>query len=119
MGVTLRYLGWSAFEITLEDGRRLVVDPMLTGLPEEDVPVSPAKPEEFDDADFVVITHAAADHIGQAFGILGGGQARLVCDVATRFLAESAEIARGRIYFMAPGVEFAFDGLKIKALAAE
>jgi L-ascorbate metabolism protein UlaG (beta-lactamase superfamily) len=39
--------------------------------------------------------------------------------VATRFLAESAGIAPDRIYFMAPGVEFAFDRLRVKALAAE
>ncbi|HTU03498.1 MAG TPA: MBL fold metallo-hydrolase, partial [Candidatus Sulfotelmatobacter sp.] len=119
MAVTLRYLGWSAFEITLEDGRRLVLDPMLTGLAEEGVPPSPTKPEEFDGADFVLVTHAAGDHIGQAFEILGRGQAKLVCDVATRFLALEAGIAASRIYFMAPGVEFAFDRLKIKALPAE
>lgn len=119
MSVKLRYLGWSAFEITLEDGRRVVLDPMLAGSPEEGVPPSPAKPEEFDGADFVLITHAAGDHIGQAFEILGRSQARLVCDMATRFLALEAGIAASRIYHMAPGVEFAFDGLRTKALPAE
>jgi len=119
MAVNLRYLGWSAFEITLEDGRRLVLDPMLTGLAEEGVPPSPAKMEEFDAADFVLITHAAGDHIGQAFDILRRNQATLVCDVATRFLALEAGIAAPRIYFMVPGVEFVFGDLKIKALPAE
>ncbi len=119
MAVTLRYLGWSAFVITLEDGRRLVLDPMLAGSPEEGVPPSPAKPEEFGGADFVLVTHAAGDHIGQAFEILGRSQATLVCDVATRFLALEAGIAAPRIYYMAPGVEFAFDGLQVKALPAE
>jgi L-ascorbate metabolism protein UlaG (beta-lactamase superfamily) len=119
MAVRLRYLGWSAFEITLEDGRRLVLDPLLDGVAEEGVPPSPAKLEEFDDVDAVLVTHVATDHVGQAFAILGRSQAKLVCDVATRFMAETAGIAADRIYFMAPGVEFAFDGLRVKALPAE
>lgn len=119
MAVTLRYLGWSAFEITMEDGRRLVLDPLLAGMADEGVPPSPAKLEEFDGADFVLVTHAAGDHIGQAFDILGRSRARLVCDVATRFLALEAGIAAERIYYMAPGVEFEFGGLRVKALPAE
>ena len=43
MSVTLRYLGWSAFEIAIEDGRRLVLDPLLNGMADEGVPPSPAK----------------------------------------------------------------------------
>jgi L-ascorbate metabolism protein UlaG (beta-lactamase superfamily) len=119
MAVRLRYLGWSAFESTLEDGRRIVLDPLLNGVMDEGVPPSRAALEEFDSADFVLVTHAAGDHIGQAFDILGRSRARLVCDVATRFLAQDAGIAPERIYFMAPGVEFEFDGLRIKALPAE
>ena len=119
MAIQLRYLGWSAFEITLEDGRRLVLDPLLAGVADEGVPPSPAKLEEFDGVDFVLVTHAAGDHIGQAFDILARSRARLVCDVATRFLAQEAGIAAERIYFMAPGVEFEFDGLRVKALPAE
>ncbi len=119
MAVSLRYLGWSAFEITVEDGRRLVLDPLLAGVPDEGVPPSPFTVEELAGADFVLVTHAAADHVGQAFDILRRGAGRLLCDTATRFLAEAAGIQRERIYYMAPGVEFAFDGLRVKALPAE
>lgn len=119
MPITLRYLGWSAFEVTIEDGRRLLLDPFLAGLPDQGIAPSPARPEEFDGVDFVLVTHAAQDHLGQAFDILGRSQARLVCDVATRYLAEAAGIDPGRIFYMAPGVQFAFDGLLVKALPAE
>jgi L-ascorbate metabolism protein UlaG (beta-lactamase superfamily) len=119
MAVRLRYLGWSAFEVTLEDGRRLVLDPLLEGVAEEGVPPSPARLEEFDGVDAVLVTHVATDHVGQAFAILHRSQAKLVCDVATRFMAEAVGIAAERVYFMAPGVEFTFDGLRIKALPAE
>ncbi len=119
MPVVLRYLGWSAFEITVEDGRRLVLDPLLRGVPEEGVAPSPASLEEFDAADFVLVTHVALDHVGQAFEIMGRGRARLICDVATRFVGQAAGIPSERIYSMAPGVQFAFDGLLVKALPAE
>lgn len=119
MPITLRYLGWSAFEVRIEDGRRLLLDPFLAGLPDQGVAPSPARVEEFDGVDFVLVTHVAGDHVGQAFDVLGRSQARLVCDVATRFVAEAAGIASERIFYMAPGVQFAFDGLLVKALPAE
>lgn len=119
MPINLRYLGWSAFEVTVEDGRRLLLDPFLAGLPDQGIAPSPAGPEEFDGVDLVLVTHVAQDHFGQALDILGRSQARLVCDVATRFVAQAAGIDPGRIFHMVPGVQFAFDGLLVKALPAE
>ena len=119
MAVQLRYLGWAAFEVTLEDGRRVALDPLLNGVEEEAVPPSPAKLEEFDGTSVVLVTHVASDHVGQAFEILQRSQAKLVCDIATRFMALAAGIAPDRIYFMAPGVQFDLDGLLVKALPAE
>jgi L-ascorbate metabolism protein UlaG (beta-lactamase superfamily) len=118
MSVTFRYLGWTAFELTLEDGRRIILDPMLAGRPEDGIAPSPHKPEEFDGADFVMVTHAAADHVGQAFEILQRSKAKLVCDVSTRFKALAAGIAPDRIFFMVSGVQFQFEGLLVKALPA-
>jgi len=119
MSVTLRYLGWSAIEVTLEDGRRIVLDPLLNGVAEQGVPPSPAKIEEFDGVDVVMVTHVAADHVGQAFEILARSRARLVCDVATRFMALAAGIAPERVISMVPGVQLNLDGLLVKALPAE
>lgn len=119
MAVTMRYLGWSAFELSLTDGRRVLLDPLLAGAPDEDVPPSPASVEDFDGIDVVMVTHAAGDHLGQAFEILHRSRATLVCDVATRFLALAAGIPRDRIYPMVPGVQFDLKGLRVKALAAQ
>ena len=119
MNVTLGYLGWSAIEITLEDGRRIVLDPLLNGVAEQGVPPSPAKIEEFDGVDVVMVTHVAADHVGQAFEILARSRARLVCDVATRFMALAAGIAPERVISMVLGVQLNLDGPLVKALPAE
>jgi len=66
-----------------------------------------------------MVTHVVEDHIGQAIEVLGRSWAVLVIDVATRFVALAAGIGPERIYQMVPGVQFAFDGLLVKALPAE
>ena len=119
MSVTFRYLGWSAFEIIIEDGRRVVLDPLLAGRPQDGIPPSQAKLEEFDGVDIVMVTHVAADHVGQAFDILKRSTANLVCDMSTRFMALAAGISPDRIYFMVSGVRFDLGGLSIKALPAQ
>ena len=40
-----------------------------------------------------MVTHVAGDHVGQAFDILRRSQAKLVCDMATRFVALASGIA--------------------------
>lgn len=115
----MRYLGWSAFEITIEDGRRLLLDPFFSGRPNEGITPSPARLEEFDDVDFVLVTHIAQDHLGQAFDVLGRSRATLVCDVATCFVALAEGITSERIFHMVPGVQFAFKHLLVKALPTE
>jgi L-ascorbate metabolism protein UlaG (beta-lactamase superfamily) len=118
MAISFRYLGWAAFEITLEDSRRILLDPLLAGRPEDGVPPSPCSLEDFSGVDFILVSHAAADHVGQAFDIVQRGNARLVCDVSTRFKALAAGIHAERIFYMVSGVEYAFDGLRAKALPA-
>ncbi len=118
MAVKFRYLGWTAFELTMDDGFRIILDPMLQGRPSEDVPPSPVGIEEFDDVDLVMVSHVAADHVGQAFDILKRSKAKLVCDMSTRFKALAAGIEPERILFMVSGVRFKIDGIFVKALPA-
>jgi L-ascorbate metabolism protein UlaG (beta-lactamase superfamily) len=119
MTVQLRYLGWTAFEITSEPGTRILLDPMLTGSAKDGIPPSPVSLEEFDGVSLVLVTHTAADHVGQAFEIMKRSQALLVCDVATRWRAlEEAGLSEDRIYHMVSGVQYVFDDVKVKALPA-
>ena len=118
MAIKFRYLGWTAFEITMNDGFRIILDPLLHGRPSEDVPSSPVGIEEFDSVDLVMVSHVAADHVGQAFEILKRSQAKLVCDMSTRFTALAAGIEAERILFMVSGVRFKIDGIFVKALPA-
>jgi len=120
MSLEIRYLGWTAFELTTEKGMRVLLDPLLDGRPEYGIPPGAEPLDKFDDVDLILVTHAAADHVGQAFEIMQRSKANLACDVATRFRAiEEAGIPEDRVYQMISGVEFAFDDVAVKTLPAQ
>ncbi len=67
----VKWLGHSAFEILL-DTKKILVDPWLTN------PLSPVKPEDYKDVDFIVVTHDHGDHLGDALTILKKTNAKFV-----------------------------------------
>lgn len=119
MSLTIRYLGWTAFEVTAEDGKRVLLDPMIAGRPAEGIAPSPFTADEFYGVDVVAISHTAGDHVGQAFDILEHSKAFLVCDAATNQRASRLGIPSQRIYRMVSGVRFEVAGFTFKALAAQ
>ncbi len=119
MALEIRYLGWTAFELITSQGTRILLDPMLSGSKKDGIPPSPVQAHELLDINLLMISHAAADHVGQAMEILRDSSAVLVCDPATRFLAESHGIPENRIYRMVSGVLFKFDDVAVKALPAQ
>lgn len=59
----LRYFSHSSFQVTTDAGQIILIDPFLDGNP-----TCPVKPKDVT-ADFIVLTHAHGDHIGDAFEI--------------------------------------------------
>ena len=59
----LRYLSHSAFQITTNDGKVILIDPFITGNPTCPVKLDNIK------ADFITLTHAHGDHLGDAIEI--------------------------------------------------
>ncbi len=59
----LKYFSHSAFQLTTNDEKIILIDPFLTGNP-----TNPVHAEEVN-ADFIVLTHAHGDHVGDAFEI--------------------------------------------------
>ncbi len=69
----LEFFGHSAFGITDNDGRTILIDPFLDGNP-----MSPVKASEVK-ADFIILTHAHSDHIGDAMQIAKHGNPLFIC----------------------------------------
>ncbi len=53
----LKYFSHSAFQITTDAGKKILIDPFLDGNP-----TSPVKSKDVD-ADFIILTHGHGDHI--------------------------------------------------------
>ncbi len=61
--MNLKYFSHSAFQIISNNGKKILIDPFL-----DDNPTSPVKSDEVD-ADYIILTHAHGDHLGDAFKI--------------------------------------------------
>jgi len=71
--VKLRYFSHSSFQITTDAGQIILIDPFL-----DDNPTSPVKSADVS-ADFIVLTHAHGDHIGDAFKIAERSSPLFIC----------------------------------------
>ena len=69
----LRYFSHSAFLITANNGKRILIDPFLDGNP-----TSPVKSGDVD-AEVIILTHAHGDHLGDAFKIAKRCNSLFIC----------------------------------------
>ncbi len=69
----IKYFSHSAFQITTTDGIKILIDPFLDGNP-----TSPVKSDEVS-AEYIVLTHAHGDHIGDAFKIAKRCGSTFIC----------------------------------------
>ncbi len=74
MSTQIQFLGIAAFRITLPDGRVVVIDPCLSGNP-----ASPLQPGDLERVDLLLVTHLAADHLGDAPAIARRFGCPVVC----------------------------------------
>ncbi len=70
----LRYFSHSAFQISLDDGTKLLIDPFLTGNPT--CPVSASDVE----ADYILLTHGHGDHLGDTLNIAQRCGSLCICE---------------------------------------
>lgn len=69
----LRYFSHSAFQITSDSGKIILIDPFITGNP-----TAPVKADNLR-ADYIILTHAHGDHIGDAFDIADKDKTLFIC----------------------------------------
>src|ERR1035437_10135992 len=61
----LKYFCHSAFQITTDDNKKILIDPFL-----DDNPTSPVKSKDVT-ANYMILSHAHGDHLGDTFKIAG------------------------------------------------
>lgn len=69
----LKYFSHSAFQLTTKDGIKILIDPFLDGNP-----TSPVKSKDVK-ADYIILSHAHGDHLGDAFKIAEGKSTKFIC----------------------------------------
>lgn len=69
----LRYFSHSSFQITTDNNTVILIDPFL-----DDNPTSPVKSDGLT-ADFIVLTHAHGDHVGDSFKIAKRCDSLFIC----------------------------------------
>ncbi|MEE9450956.1 MAG: metal-dependent hydrolase [Ignavibacteriaceae bacterium] len=69
----LKYFSHSAFQLTTANGKKILIDPFLNGNP-----TAPVKADDVN-ADYIILTHAHGDHIGDAFSIAERCKSTFIC----------------------------------------
>ena len=69
----LKYFSHSAFQLTTFGGKKILIDPFLSGNP-----TSPVKAKDVS-ADYIILTHAHGDHIGDSFEIAKRCNSTFIC----------------------------------------
>jgi L-ascorbate metabolism protein UlaG (beta-lactamase superfamily) len=69
----IKYFSHSSFQVTSNSGIKLLIDPFLDGNP-----TSPAKAADVD-AEYIILTHAHGDHIGDSFSIAKRCGSSFIC----------------------------------------
>jgi len=69
----LKYFSHSAFQLTTSAGKKILIDPFLTGNP-----TAPVKASDVN-ADYIILTHAHGDHIGDSFDIAKRCKSTFIC----------------------------------------
>lgn len=69
----LRYFSHSAWQITTNEGKTILIDPFL-----DNNPTAPVKSDSLN-PDFIVLTHAHGDHLGDSFKIARRSNPLFIC----------------------------------------
>jgi L-ascorbate metabolism protein UlaG (beta-lactamase superfamily) len=101
----LKYFSHSAFQITNNAGKTILIDPFLTG--------NPTAPVGMDDvhADFIVLTHGHGDHLGDALEIAKRDGALII---AVNELADYVASKGAKAHNMHIGGGFDFEFGRVK-----
>ena len=108
MSTTFKYYGISFFEIETQ-GCKILVDPCISTNR-----LCPVRVEDVTEADLILVTHGAADHMGDAIEIQKRTGAILISDPAVRLHALRHEVKEDKVISGLWGDVIEIGGIKIQ-----
>ena len=111
--VKVAYFGAAAFKITTATGKKILVDPYIG-----DNPLCTQDLEYFYDADLILVSHGAFDHLGDTVALMKGSTADLLCGPEVQQHCCELGVPKERIKITVSGDEKDYDGIHIKTVHA-
>ena len=108
MSVPLTWLGHAAFRLDSPGGKRIYVDPFLTGNPK--CPESEQQPER---VDLIAVTHGHGDHVGDTVGLSKRFQAPVVALVELGHWLVAQGVEQDAAHGPNKGGTVTIDGIKL------
>lgn len=112
-GVTISFLGHACFEIVSPEGEHILIDPWL-----KENPQSPAGAADRDKLDFILVSHAHMDHLGDTFDLAKKhGASVIAMPEIARYLIRKG-LAPERAIGMNKGGSYAAGSLRVTMVQA-
>lgn len=109
----ITYYGAAAFKIVTAGGKRILIDPYIT-----DNSMCHEHIEDFLDADLILVSHGAFDHLGDTIELMKRSRAVLVCGLDVAELCQKKGIPKERVKLTIYGDQKDIDGIRIKTVDA-
>ena len=105
----IRFFGVAAYELITPEGKHVIVDPFL-----DENPGSPVKSHELERVDLIVVSHAAADHLGDTEAIARRTGAPVVCGGEVKAYLAAKGIPEKQIRATTWGIAVEVAGIKVQ-----
>jgi L-ascorbate metabolism protein UlaG (beta-lactamase superfamily) len=107
----IRFFGVAAYELTTGRGQGILVDPFL-----DENPGSPVKSHELEKVDLIVVSHAAADHLGDTEAIARRTGAPVVCGGEVKAYLTARGVPATQIRATTWGIAVEVAGIRVQPL---
>jgi L-ascorbate metabolism protein UlaG (beta-lactamase superfamily) len=110
----IKYLGHSCFLIKSVNGKKILIDPFLTGNSSAAVTA-----DSINDIDAVAVSHGAFDHLGDAVPICKRNHAKLFCGPEVAIYAMHEGMKKEDINQMIYGTSITYKGIEFRSIEAK
>jgi L-ascorbate metabolism protein UlaG (beta-lactamase superfamily) len=111
MSTKIRFFGVAAYELITQGGQHILLDPFM-----DENPGSPVKSKELLRVDLIIVSHAAADHLGDTEAIARRTGAPVICGGEVKAYLMAKGIPGEQIRATTWGIAVEVAGIKVQPL---